>query len=182
VRTTEPPATLYFRWLYHHAFEVYDIESPLSYTFVCDQMHQITFQATVPHDDNRRLDGLEFRQSFVRLNPQRLYAERTGEPDATLLEVFVALASRASYMDGQALSEREWFWIFVQNLGLNDFHDEACLTRTTGRVRRNLVRFNERRYHRNGRGGLFPLANASEDQRKVELWYQMAAYINEQSE
>ena len=36
-----------------------------------------------------------------------------------------------------------------------------------------------RTYEYDGIGGFFPLTNAEEDQTKVEIWYQMAAYINE---
>ena len=37
-----------------------------------------------------------------------------------------------------------------------------------------------RTYDSNGYGGLFPLRNPREDQRKVELWYQLNAYLLEQ--
>ena len=36
-----------------------------------------------------------------------------------------------------------------------------------------------REYSDNGHGGLFPLKNPKKDQRKVEIWYQMTEYINE---
>jgi hypothetical protein len=36
-----------------------------------------------------------------------------------------------------------------------------------------------RTYQPDGQGGFFPLAWPEEDQTKVELWYQIAAYIDE---
>ena len=37
----------------------------------------------------------------------------------------------------------------------------------------------DRDYDASGFGGIFPLRRPAEDQRKVELWYQAAAYILE---
>jgi hypothetical protein len=36
-----------------------------------------------------------------------------------------------------------------------------------------------RTYEPNGVGGFFPLENPNEDQREVELWYQMSAYVDD---
>jgi hypothetical protein len=40
-----------------------------------------------------------------------------------------------------------------------------------------LTRLIERTYKPNGEGGFFPLPQTDEDQTKVEIWYQMSAYI-----
>jgi hypothetical protein len=37
----------------------------------------------------------------------------------------------------------------------------------------------DRRYERNGQGGLFPLRKPAMDQRDVEIWYQANAYMIE---
>ena len=72
------------------------------------------------------------------------------------------------------------FWEMIDNLGLIGY-DDASYADVRNRIRvsdilNNLIR---RRYHRNGRGGLFPLKRPSCDQRKVEIWYQMNAYLME---
>lgn len=36
-----------------------------------------------------------------------------------------------------------------------------------------------RTYGPDGKGGFFPLSHPKEDQTKIEIWYQMSAYINE---
>jgi hypothetical protein len=41
------------------------------------------------------------------------------------------------------------------------------------------MRLNRRLYTTSGYGGLFPLEEPKEDQRKVEIWYQMMAYLGE---
>jgi hypothetical protein len=44
-------------------------------------------------------------------------------------------------------------------------------------------RFLSRKYDYNGVGGIFPLRKgASEDQRNVEIWYQMQSYLMENYE
>jgi hypothetical protein len=54
------------------------------------------------------------------------------------------------------------------------------LSRTKAR-RANAIldRVIRREYEPDGTGGFFPLQNPLEDQTQVEIWYQMAAYINE---
>jgi hypothetical protein len=42
-----------------------------------------------------------------------------------------------------------------------------------------LHKLNNRTYSKLGKGGLFPLRSSAYDQRKVELWYQMAAFMTE---
>jgi hypothetical protein len=46
-------------------------------------------------------------------------------------------------------------------------------------IRERAERMVARGYDENGNGGLFPLKNPKEDQRKVEVWMQLNAYIIE---
>jgi hypothetical protein len=39
-----------------------------------------------------------------------------------------------------------------------------------------------RNYHADGRGGFFPLQNPDVDQTKVEIWYQLNAYVSEMTD
>jgi hypothetical protein len=50
------------------------------------------------------------------------------------------------------------------------------MVKNVNQILTNLV---ERTYQKNGKGGLFPLKQPAKDQRRVEIWYQMAAYLNE---
>jgi hypothetical protein len=66
------------------------------------------------------------------------------------------------------------------NLELNPYNDrdgvdEAHVTETLDRVI-------YRNYESNGHGGFFPLEDPDEDQRRVELWYQLNAYLNERED
>jgi hypothetical protein len=47
------------------------------------------------------------------------------------------------------------------------------------KVKSILERVKNRDYETDGHGGLFPLRNPPEDQRQVELWYQMGHWMAE---
>ena len=98
-------------------------------------------------------------------------------PDASIFEVLVGLAYRASYMIG--MRPEEFFYKLLSNLGLTTFSDNHFTPSAGNRVRRVLNRFNDRKYGASGLGGLFPLAHPEEDQRQVELWYQMGVWMTE---
>ena len=178
-------ADRYFRWLYdqtgldREGLSGRQHTPERCYTTVCWHMHQINFLALVPFDENRSKDGAELRKEFER---QTGYLEPLDHadllfPDITILEVLVALAKRAAFMiEG---SPQRWFVIFVENLGLDRYTDDYCLIHSGWPIDRRLKTFNNRNYKANGQGGLFPLRIPHSDQKNVELWYQMGAYMTE---
>lgn len=168
----------YFHWLYDRVCAERDIESDNSYTLVADVMHRNKFQVIVPLDENRVADAAELRNGFVRTRIREpLDASSIIYPDATIFEVLVALALKAQIM--VEIPMREWFAIFLENLDLRQFDDRFCLGGYPPIIGKRLKKFNERKYRPNGQGGLFPLKRPLQDQRTVELWYQMGAYMNE---
>ncbi len=78
-------------------------------------------------------------------------------------------------------SAQHWAWNLVKNLELDRFEGK---TTPEHRVIIDgiLEQLIWRLYDTNGVGGFFPLAWPQQDQTKVEIWYQMAAYLNEQFE
>jgi hypothetical protein len=93
----------------------------------------------------------------------------------SVLEMLIALATRFAYLtfdpiNGSEPKKVESFWELINNLKLSSFH-----TKNVGIIND----FLERQYSSDGYGGLFPLEFPKEDQRHVEIWYQMMAYINE---
>jgi hypothetical protein len=168
----------YFNWLYNRVFAVKDVESQFSYTLVCDRMHTTIFKVLVPRDENRAADGAELRNEFLRKsNGHELDKVDVMYQDASVFEVLVGLAGRANRM--MDLPEPDWFSIFLFNLSLDLYNDEYCLNRPTWRIGSKINVFNDRRYRADGGGGLFPLRRPVRDQRRVELWYQMGAYMTE---
>lgn len=139
------------------------------------------FYWTVPNDDNRVQDGLRLRDEFADANDISIEDVFVGP--CTILEMLIALARRCSDQmydfDDQDTPSR-WFWEFMENLGL-DFcsrtdYDEDYTAEVVDSVLERLV---ERTYSESGRHGLFPLNSPKQDQRNVEIWYQMFAYLTE---
>lgn len=124
----------------------------------------------VPNDDNRIGDALDLRREFWgegRFLPQE---------GVSILEILVALSRRAAWNGGGEAPD--WVWIFIRNLHLNKYSDPLT-DRKKDSVEEILEHFVWRNYAPNGEGGLFPLTETEHDQTKVELWYQMHAYIME---
>lgn len=160
-----PLDDLYFDWL----CSIVVRENEHANYAILKEMYNTPFEPFVPNDQNRSEDGLALRQEFM-LN--KLIGTRRDrgwqELECSILEMLIALADRVSYKTGKPTEG--WFWKFVDNLGVCD-----------GRVHITtaLRRLNRRTYAENGSGGLFPLSGPHKDQREVEIWYQMSAYLLE---
>ena len=78
----------------------------------------------------------------------------------------------------------QWFWEMIRNLGLDGYTDDELLERSNLRwaIEDILDTFMDRTYYYDGRGGLFPLKFPEKDQRKVDIWYQLQAYLLEGEE
>jgi hypothetical protein len=71
----------------------------------------------------------------------------------------------------------DWFWHLIENMDLHEYNDtkkgvDEAVDEVTHRI-------TWRNYDRDGHGGLFPLRRAEKDQRKLEIWYQLCAYVIE---
>ena len=93
--------------------------------------------------------------------------------------MLIALAQRLEFETALSKWEKstaQWFWVLINNLGLDTFTDENFDMEA---VQEKVQIFLDRKYEKNGEGGLFPLKNPKEDQRRIEIWYQMSAYLFE---
>lgn len=142
-------------------------------------MHQVEFTPLVEFDENRVAVAAGLRNEFQHyagsLGPGEL--ADLMEPNASVFEVLIGLAGQAD--DMIPLSIQTWFHTFIENLGLDRYPDEYLERRSDAPVERIIHNFNNRQYRPNGRGGIFPLKHPREDQREVELWYQMGLYMTE---
>ena len=157
----------YYEWL---VSQVNVTRSSKEFSGIFRWMYHQEFVWLVPNDDNRIGDAIDLRKEFWgvgRMIPQN---------GVSILEVIVALSRRAAFVGGGEAPD--WAWIFIKNLGLNKFHDPLTSRKET-KIQEILETFVYRLYAPDGVGGLFPLLNPPLDQTKVELWYQMHAYINE---
>lgn len=137
-------------------------------------LQSIPFFYTIPNDDNRAQEGIELRFVYESWSKMEYPGESILE-QCTLLEMLIALAQRAEDAFGDtgfASSREEWFHIMTSNLGLVDA--------TSVREQRILChRMMSRSYDEAGHGGLFPLDDPKNDQRYLELWYQLNEYVIE---
>ena len=144
-------------------------------------LHNIEFRYSIPMDANREEDGIDLRYRFITevgipKNYQEVYAYLDGP--CSVLEMMIALAIRCeeSIMDDPDIGDRtsDWFWLMMKNLGL-DYMSDRKFDRDIAEEKISI--FLDRRYKRNGEGGLF-VVNGRRDLRKVEIWYQMCWYLD----
>lgn len=176
----------YFGWLLERTEWLYRYP----YTEeVAKTVYSYPFRWFIPNDDNRGIDGLSIRSNWYQANAPG-WLEPTGY--CSMFEMVLALAKRMEddILYDPACGDRtaEWFWLMMANCGVADIcrsvsnaHGEfddgtrnAVIDAMDGIVYKET---NER-----GWGGLFPLMNPAEDQRMVEIWDQMQAYLNEHPE
>lgn len=150
-------------------------------------MFETQFLHNVANDDNRRMDGLELRTEFCyaqhismgarRREPLRSFLDKNApNPPCSFLEVLIGLSRRLAFVQGG--SAPYWAWDLLNNLNLHRCSDPLSGNKAT-KVADILEQCIWRNYSPDGRGGFFPLKNPSDDQRQIELWYQMQAYAIE---
>lgn len=161
--------TEYFEWLKHEA-----CKDSRNYQDLFYQMHEKEFVWIIPNDDNRINDGMDLRSEFLGVREAHQMFK-----GVSVLEILVGLSRRMAWAAGG--DSRRWAWQLVCNLKLDRMSDPVGIRRED-RIDGILEDLIWRNYQPDGVGGFFPLANAEADQTKVELWYQMSAYINETQE
>jgi hypothetical protein len=174
----------YLRWLMSQIRREDDGHPNRTYEGLCTIMFEKEFVWLVPNDDNRVADGLELRVDFC--HKKGIPTERLGaflhkehpNPPCSFLEVLIGLSRRLAFVDIEISSPEGWAWILMNNLALHRITDPVG----RGRARKAEEILDIciwRSYSPDGVGGFFPLRRPFEDQSKVEIWYQMAAYLNE---
>ena len=148
------------------------------YGHLLNTLHRKDFFWSVPNDDNRAFEGKELRCRFCE-ECNVFYDYEQFNMAASMLELIIGLAYRCESI---MIDQRDnwdmlyWFWKILENAGLDRFTDEQFDEEKVHQILEDIV---SRQYNRYGDGGLFPLKRARKDQRKVELWYQMCAYLVE---
>lgn len=167
---------LYFEWL------VDQVGSGEGYTPLLKLLHDKEFIFIIPNDENRREDALDLRVEFLRDDQHEsdsIIASGTRflHPYCSVLEVLIALSRRLEFMtDGSALG---WAVTLLENLEIHKMQGDLDEDQVRY-VDEILERLLWRNYQADGMGGFFPLSWPEEDQRQVELWYQMSTYVDEQ--
>lgn len=167
----------YFDWLYGQVCWIKVDDQTQSFKNLLHILYTKEFIWLVPNDDNRVEDGKELRYEFleeydIMLEDRDIPWLRLG---CSFLEMLVALCRRLEFETNDM--SNVWFFRLLDNIGLSQFNDTEEFT--IDEIDDVLDRVIWRTYNYNGGGGLFPLVYPEEDQRKVEIWYQLNAYILE---
>lgn len=138
----------------------------------------------VENDSARCDDGTKIREQFAMADENYKMIQMDMASDCNLLEVIIGLAYRMASMTaeiGQEECMTRWFWEMLDNVGLEQFSDDYYLEEGgDDEVSFIIEVLLNRDYEENGVGSLFPLRDSKDaDLTKVELWYQMSAYLNE---
>jgi hypothetical protein len=163
---------LYFNWLCARVINMNEADSGPAYWKLLTRLHRTEFVWVVFRDDNRAEDGKELRREFI------LQAELPDDVEwrtiigCSVLEMLIALARRLEFQEDTPA--HEWFWEFIRNLGLSKYSDNLFDDYAVDEI---LDAFIWRTYEPNGHGGIFPLYHTDEDQREIEIWYQMCEYL-----
>lgn len=169
----------YFEWLYSLIGAVRNRNPARTYWRLARQLFTKEFVWLIPNDDNRMEDGRELRLEFLEAQGYSDVNHEWMNLGCSMLEMMIALGRRASFESEKA--PIDWFGIFLNNLELDQYNDANYTPRDADHIEDVLDTVIYRNYSPDGQGGLFPLQYPDGDQRKVELWYQMSAYILETS-
>lgn len=172
----EPLEETYFKWLVVQVVDNRRRNPRMTHWEVLKQLHRTEFLWIIRNDDNRVVDGKELRTEFLEGGS----VDDWETQGCSFLEMLIALSRRLTFQT-EGVSEAEWFWHLLDNVGLRISDWDYEEQRMYGYVDQVLQALNNRTYDKNGRGGLFPLHDPVDDQTKVELWYQMNYYLLERS-
>lgn len=159
---------LYFNWLVERVSNGMD-ETTKKGKKILNLLWDNPFRYLHRMDSNRIDDAESLRLEFGNIYNSYIFSK-----PHCVLEVLVALADRMAYnimaIDEVIPNTAYCFWEMMDNLNFstNDSNNQHILDR-----------FLDKEYDRNGYGGIFPLKSNRKNQRRLDLWYQMQNYINE---
>lgn len=171
----------YFEWMYHlvSSDEKYN---KLSYRKLLYFLHSVSFYPRMEMDDNRRIDGIDFRYRFGYENgySDEYIRRYLDTRECSVLEMMIALAFRVEeqIMSNTLYGDRtgQWFWMMIVNLGLGKMDDQNYDERYVAMVIDNFL---SGRYSPNGDGGLFIVDHPAKSMPSVDIWCQFMWYLAE---
>jgi hypothetical protein len=169
----------YLKWLYSQVGSARLTNPTRTYWSLCGQLFHKEFVWLIPNDDNRVEDGRELRYEFAQEYNLDIRDPDWSKFGCSMLEMLISLSRRLAFEDGA--TARVWFWRLLDNLEISRFNDLYYKNHPDSEQEID-DRLNDliwRTYQPDGRGGLFPLQHPMEDQRHVEIWYQLNAYLLE---
>lgn len=175
--TKKEISDLYFEWIYGIVCREGYL-SGASHKKLLHCLHNIKFHPEISMDVNRAKDGIHLRHRFASEHSVDKFFLSEDEP-CSVLEMMAALAFRMEedIMDDPNEGDRtwEWFTAMIFSLGLYDMND-SCFDGVL--VEKTIQAFLNRKYSRDGKGGLFFIEDSRDDMRKLDIWKQACRYMN----
>ena len=139
---------------------------------VLERLYETEFVSYNEFDDNFAENVQELRDSFG--------GRIDMDYDASVLEVMVYIADKieTTIMTNDDYGDRTglWFWFMMESLDLIQYDN----SRFNGpEIDKKLDIFIERRYQRDGFGGLFTVESRNFDARKESIWHQAMTFLTE---
>lgn len=172
----EPFEEFYFNWLCAKVERMRPTTPSNSYFRLLKILQNTEFVWLLSGDDNRAADGQELRREFLIAAELPDNKEWRFHEGCSIFEMLIAFSRRAEFQT--AILARDWFWEFLDNLGLSDFNDAFDVSDDI--IDDILYQLVWRTYEYDGLGGLFPIGTPKHDQRNVEIWYQFCDYLVDQ--
>ena len=152
------------------------------YQPVLDELYLTDFRwgEKFPDDENRARDGLALRDLFAEDRGIVVSDIGIDWRGCSCLEMMIAIARRIEYeiiaVPG-CENIPKWFWRFTENMGLGVSERRISDIRYVDDMIRNWL---DRRYKKDGEGGIFVVKDSYFDMRKMTIWKQMNAVLNEE--
>lgn len=167
----------YFTWLYGQVASVKLKNPSRTHWSLAKQLYTKEFVWIIPNDDNRLEDGKDLRREFLEAYEIDILDLNWLDLGCSMLEMLIGLSRGLSFeADGEP---SVWFWHLIETVDLEQYNDRNYNDLARRRIDDTLDRIIWRTYSPNGQGGLFPIRNPAQDQREVELWYQLNTYLVE---
>lgn len=179
--TQESLINEYFHWLCEFVVGK-PFSKTASYKKLLRYLFTVEFTYTIGMDGNRAEDGTDLRYRFADENDYAypIITAYLDDHACTVLEMMIALAIRCEehIMEDPDVGNRtgQWFWNMIVSLGLGGMTDSRFDEDKADQI---MEVFLNRRYSRNGKGGLFTVSNPRVDMRTIEIWYQMCMYLED---
>lgn len=154
------------------------------YIFLLEELNKVEYYFIHPLDQARVIDALELRKQFATEDGSNaIYDVMPGS--CTALELLVAMAERADYTlyntaDGSRTGQ--FFWLFVENLGLLYLSDDNWSFEAANFIRVTVNKWFDRRFNPNGYGSPWPIPTTRVDLTTVSFWDAMQWYLSENEE
>lgn len=161
----EQEKQLYFDWL----CSIIEARRGSASAKIAKVLFALPYEAVVRLDENRVEDGVTLRSEYAF---EAALDEVPDWGECTFLEMLIALSERMGMQID--MNTATCFWHLMKNLGFRKYSDPDPVA-----LRKAVDRVTSRTFESDGAGGLFPLKEATTNQREEQIYRQMQLYILE---